>query len=110
MIYFDGKGMKQHFGIGIALYIIYRFIELFNNRLLLMNRGDLVKPCCKILFRISDGEFVSRKTDMHALLQQMNKIEQELFLLFPAKLTDLFDPFYLRRRAAFQDSVQPFTQ
>ena len=50
MVELYGKGMKQHFGIGIPFNIVSGFVQLFNNGLLLADAGDFVQPLGKVKF------------------------------------------------------------
>ena len=50
MVQFNGKGMKQHFGVGIAFYIIGSFVQFFNNGLLLAYACYFVQALGKFFF------------------------------------------------------------
>jgi hypothetical protein len=42
VIQLNGERMKQHLAIGIAFNIVSSFVQLFNDRLLLLDTGNLI--------------------------------------------------------------------
>ena len=47
---FNGKGVKQHFAVGVAFYVVSSLVQLLNNGLLLVNIGQFIEPDGKIKY------------------------------------------------------------
>ena len=50
MVQLDAKGMKKHFGVGVAFNIVTGFVKLLNNGFLLADAAELVEAQGKIKF------------------------------------------------------------